>query len=240
MSYLEVGITCPYCQMLTQPTIKHRSTIPLALDGVVREKGDCMLFTVAQCPNCANLLYFAVKGFYKKVRGRRGGETGGLNNQRLIYPSYMQLQLDHRVPPAFARAAKEAYTCLDISPTASALLSVRLLRRVLRTFFTKESSERNREERVTLSDDIDHFLIHYSGARILKRSLEKIREFGSLAALSNTGGLPEDLEVCREEARFIIEFIVNELFSFAFILPRKQQEMEAMLNRAARNYEFVE
>jgi len=225
-----LSLNYPHCQVYSvmrfDSTVKRFETDDKY--GISFRDAENLLFDfVCSCPNCSNTVFVQAQAqanatfpqpntTYEELDASSGGKIVS------IYPSRKKVTVPAEVPEKYAGDFREAVLVLDLSPTASAALSRRILQNILRDEFGIK--HRN------LVDEIKAFIAQPGIPSYLTDAVDAIRNIGNLAAhpLKNTN-TGEVVAVEPGEAEWLIE-VLNSLFDFKFIQPLKLQERRAQLN----------
>lgn len=156
----------------------------------------------------------------------------GKETQWLAVPQFARARpISDLVPETMARLYREASMILDISPSASAVLSRRVLADLL-----KQCAECNE---YGLADRIHSFREDREHPKGIRDNLHHFREAANLGAHTETDkdDQAEIIEVDREEAEWTLD-ILDRLFDYFIVTPARDAEMqkriEAKGDRAGR------
>lgn len=179
------------------------------------------------CPNCdQNVIYYSLSN-YNTDNGFHlidSDELGNYDiiNEILIYPSKKEFEHIDSIPRKYIEDYNEAREIISSSPKASAALSRRLLQLILREKYNIK--EKN------LSTEIQKFISLPGIPSHLTNAIDAIRNIGNFAAHpekeENTGLI---INVEPGEAEWLLE-IIEALFDFAFIQPKKLEKRRNELN----------
>jgi hypothetical protein len=148
---------------------------------------------------------------------------------KILYPQYNQVKnIDPEVPEAYKNEFIEAYKVAQISPKASAALSRRLLQKILRQELNIKQKD--------LAKEIDEFINTKDASPRLKNLIDVIRNIGNFAAHPNENkSTGEIVDVEAGEAEWLLE-ILEMLFDFVFIQPKREQEQIKKLNQKLKDF----
>ena len=185
--------------------------------GSTTYQSDTVRLLSMRCPECEKLILRVQYGH----SGRSLPSTMAVTQTFLIYPPFSSRSVAAEVPEALALTFQKASAILPISPEASAALSRRLLQHTLQEHLNIKKGN--------LDDQIEEF--KRQGIPLyLSEPLDAIRKVGNFAAHpiknTNTG---EVVPVEPGEAEWLLE-VLEFLFDFAFIQPKKLEERKAALN----------
>lgn len=147
--------------------------------------------------------------------------------KKIIYPAGKdQKSLSDEVPVSLRNDYNEATAVLHISPKASAALSRRCLQNFLHNYLNIRKK--------SLAHEIDEFLGTQKVPSVILEAVDAIRNIGNFAAHplkeTNTG---EIVDVEPGEAEWLLE-VLDLLFDYYFVQPKKLEEMKAALNEKLR------
>lgn len=188
--------------------------------------GNGFALGIQLCPSCHMPIVVYYEG---KVLETSGGDTRLMSttSERVVYPVEEVTELPSEVPDQYRVDFEEARTALDYSAKASAALSRRLLQRVLR--------EELKIHKRDLSQEIDEFVDHSGAPSYLAGAVDAVRSIGNFAAhplkSTNSG---EIVDVEEGEAEWLVE-VLESLFDFVFVQPRKLAERRRELNEKLRD-----
>lgn len=225
-----LSLNCPHCQVYSvmrfDSTVKRFETD--YEDGISFEDAENLLFDfVCSCPNCSNTVFVQAqaqpnknftdpKTTYEKLDTSFGGKIVSIS------PYRKKVNVPAEVPEKYAGDFREAVLVLDLSPTASAALSRRILQNILWDEFGIKHGN--------LAREINDFISQPGIPSYLTDAVDAIRNIGNFAAhpLKNTN-TGEVMAVEPGEAEWLIE-VLNSLFDFKFIQPLKLQERRDQLD----------
>jgi hypothetical protein len=219
-------LNCPHCEVYSV----------MRLDSVIKRfKADefsiafCndenFLFDlICSCPNCHSTIFVQAQAKVKVVckEGLEELEESSRGEVIAIYPYRKSVFIPPEIPEKYANDFRESLLVLDLSPMASSALSRRILQNILRDEFNIQCR--------TLADEINSFIALPSIPSYLVGAVDAIRNIGNFAAhpLKNTN-TGEIVTVEPGEAEWLIE-VLDSLFDFQFIQPKKLQERRKQLN----------
>lgn len=176
------------------------------------------------CPECDDLIVILRRGklSMKKNDSYANDTLQTITEEEIIFPKYVSRKVEREVPDAYKADFLEACSVLLLSPKASAALSRRILQKILREeYHIKPSS---------LAKEIDAFIELKDIPAYLLKAVDAVRNIGNFAAHplkdTNTG---EIVDVELGEAEWLLE-VLESLFDFTFIQPRKLEERKKKLN----------
>lgn len=222
-----LSLNCPHCQVYSvmrfDSTVK-RFEIDDKYGISFRDNQDLLFDLICSCPSCNETVFVQAKAHanpYPKAGYEELDDSSGAEVEA-VYPYRKSVAVPPEVPEKYAGDFREAVLVLDLSPTASAALSRRILQNILRDEFCIQ--HRN------LADEIDAFIAQPGIPSYLTSAVDAIRNIGNLAAhpLKNTN-TGEVVSVEPGEAEWLIE-VLSSLFDFKFIQPLKLQERRDQLN----------
>lgn len=226
-----LSLSCPHCQVYSVMRLD-RSIQRFEADdedGIAFGNANKLLFDfICSCPSCDNTVFVqaqawanAVAPYPKEAHSEILDEFSG-GEVVSIYPYKKKVILPPEVPEQYASKFRELVLILDLSPTASAALSRRILQDILRNEYGIQPR--------SLAAEIDDFIAKPGIPSYLSDSVDAIRNVGNFAAhplkSTNTG---EVIDVEPGEAEWLVD-VLNDLFDFAFIQPKKLQERRDQLN----------
>jgi len=220
MSYND-KIVCPHCATVVKNDW-HSSMLfeNSELESLLGYKGKQILY--AECVNCSLLTIRVLKGsFFKSSAGYY--YAGDIDSDIMIYPLVKQEATTEFIPDHLAKDYNEAVKVLPISPKSSAALT----RRILQTIFREHYAISER----TLDAEINKFINLPDVPSHLSDAVDAVRTIGNIAAhpsKDKNTGLIVDVEP--GEAEWLIE-VIETLFDFTFIQPRKLEERRNDLNK---------
>lgn len=143
--------------------------------------------------------------------------------ERMIYPPVRETaNLSKYVPPKFHKDFLEAQIVLEASPNASAMLSRRCLQRLIRNHLDLKKAN--------LAEEIDAVAEIKGLPSYLAADLHAVRIIGNFAAHPIKSLQPEEItDIEPGEAAWLVE-IIEGLFDFLFVAPRKAKERRKALN----------
>ncbi len=223
---------CPNCSLQIHPNIIEYSDIydDERLLNPLKQLNDVEVpaYRIAQanCPACKKLIILL-----QRISALRLG----LENQKLmcnkiileemLYPKYINKEGFENVPENLNNDYKEAAAILELSPKASAALSRRILQDIIQNHY--EIKEKD------LCHEIESFLLKHKNdlSNDLANNIDNVRKIGNFAAHPkkhiDAGYI---IEVEPDEANWLLELVEN-LFDFAFIQPKRNKERSDALNK---------
>jgi hypothetical protein len=176
--------------------------------GINPDIGNLLFDFICSCPNCDNTIFVQAQvNVEEELYESSEGETIS------IYPYRKNVFISPEVPEKYAKDFHEALLVINLSPTASAALSRRILQSVLRDEFNIQCR--------TLADEINAFIDLPGIPSYLTDAIDAIRNVGNLAAQplknTNTG---EIVTVEPGEAEWLVN-VLDALFDFQFVQPKK-------------------
>ena len=143
--------------------------------------------------------------------------------ERIVYPEVPPKSFDSPdVPDTYLQEFNEAAAVLRVSAKASAALSRRILQRLLKEHLNLSNN--------SLAAQIRDFIKLPGVPSYLVEAVDAIRNIGNIAAYpqkdKNTGAI---VDVEPGEAEWILE-VIEQLFDFIFIQPKKLEENKHRLN----------
>lgn len=225
-----LSLSCPHCQVYSAmrfDSIVKRFEIDDKHGISFRDNQDLLFDFICSCPSCNNTVFVQAKAHananhpYPRAGYEELDDSSGAELEA-VYPYRKSVAVPPEVPEKYTGDFREAVLVLDLSPTASAALSRRILQNILRYEFGIQ--HRN------LADEIDAFIAQPGIPSYLTSAVDAIRNIGNLAAhpLKNTN-TGEVVPVEPGEAEWLIE-VLSSLFDFKFIQPLKLQERRDQLN----------
>ena len=224
-----LSLNCPhcevYCVMNFDSIVKRFETD--YKDGIFFRDKNFLFDFVCSCPNCNNTVFVqaqadgnAVAPDPRAADEQLDASSGG--KILSIYPYRKSVTVPPEVPEKYAGDFREAVLVIDLSPTASAALSRRILQNILRDEFNLQHHN--------LANAIDAFIAQPGIPSYLTKAVDAIRNIGNLAAhpLKNTN-TGEVVPVEPGEAEWLIG-VLNSLFDFKFIQPLELQKRTDQLN----------
>jgi hypothetical protein len=174
-----------------------------------------------QCPVCRKIIVKLIHG--KGEETEYGFSLKQVEQEEIIHPTSAVRPVEPEVPGQYKNDFSEACAVLNISPKASAAVSRRLLQNILRQEF-------NIEHR-SLAKEIEEFIQLKGVPSHLSGAVDAIRNVGNFAAHplkdTNTGTI---VDVEPGEAEWLLD-VLEALFDFAFVQPRRLEERKERLNR---------
>lgn len=212
---------CPHCGIAAKFEFELFECYP-SQDFEVSKAG--YELTSTACPACDGYVVLLRLGECIRQRVDYGTslEMVKVINERILFPLNFVRQVPTEVPDIYKAEFIEACAVISISPKASAALSRRLLQKILREHFKLKKSD--------LSREIDEFIQTQNAPSYLNDDIDAIRNIGNFAAhplKSTSTGEIVDVEL--GEAEWLIE-VIESLFDFAFVQPKKQEERRKRLN----------
>ncbi|MDO8613193.1 MAG: DUF4145 domain-containing protein [Dehalococcoidia bacterium] len=124
--------------------------------------------------------------------------------------------------PYLARLYQEAASILDESPSASAVLSRRVLADLLKKYAKREE--------FGLPDRINKFNEDTSHPSGLRENLHHLREIANFGAHTQEDDQASIVDVDRHEAEWTLD-LVDRLFDYFIITPARDKEMRAKMDK---------
>jgi len=229
-----LSLNCPhcevYCVMNFDSIVKRFETD--YKDGIFFRDKNFLFDFVCSCPNCNNTVFVqaqadgnAVAPDPRAADEQLDASSGG--KILSIYPYRKSVTVPPEVPEKYAGDFREAVLVIDLSPTASAALSRRILQNILRDEFKIQARD--------LYQEIGAFIAQPNIPPQLTDAVDAIRKIGNLAAHplknKNTG---EVVPVEPDEAEWLIE-VLKQLFEFKFTEPLIRQERQDKLDAKLRD-----
>jgi len=177
---------------------------------------------VLECPECNGVNVFLRTGIPADKK-KPISETYLVDtHDEVLYPRYIHRILAPEIPDNYRHDLEEAYSVCNLSPKASAALCRRILQMVLVDKYNMAPA--------SLAQQIEGFLKSSGIPTYLSEALDAVRNVGNLAAhplkYVQTG---EIADVDPGEAEWLLE-VVEALFDFAFVQPKRLAERKAQLN----------
>jgi hypothetical protein len=173
------------------------------------------------CPDCGKLIVILKEGKHK--RSEYGSSLSEITKEEVIFPKViLPKKLESEIPQNYRDDYMEAYAVLPVSPKASAAISRRLLQHILR--------EEYKIKKGSLDKEIEEFIHLGNVPSHIGEAVDAVRNVGNFAAhpLKDTStGVVVDVEP--GEAEWLLE-VIDALFDFTFVQPRKLQERKSRLN----------
>lgn len=225
-----LSLSCPHCQVYS--ALRFDSTVErFETDdeyGISFQDNKALLFDfICSCPSCNNTVFVQAQAHANAARPDPRAVYEELDDSfgaeiLSVYPHGGSVAVPPEVPAKYAGDFREVVLVLDLSPTASAALSRRILQNILRDEFGIQEGN--------LAAEIDAFVAQPSIPSYLADAVDAIRQIGNLAAhpLKNTN-TGEVMPVELGEAEWLIE-VLSSLFDFKFIQPLKLQARRDGLN----------
>ena len=182
------------------------------------------------CPNCGKLVVRIVEG--KVILDTEEFEHDPddkpiITNEFTVYPNLNNPQLAEEMPEEYKDEYIEAKSVLEISPKASAAISLLLLQNLLQEELKIQG--RNLSKQIDTFLDLQHVPSH------LSKSIDAIRNIGNFAAHpkkeTNTGAI---ISVEPGEADWLLEVLLT-LFDFLFVQPKRIEKRHNELNEKLRS-----
>lgn len=217
-------ILCPYCGTMVNNSWSTTGLFEREDDEDDLENDEYIGKQIwyTDCVNCYKLViriihgefYFKGSGYFTKTK---------IKSDWMVYPSIKSEASTEFIPNELANDYNEAVKVLPISPKSSAALT----RRILQTIFRDYYSIKER----TLDSEINKFISLPDIPSHLSDAVDAVRTIGNIAAhpsKDKNTGLIVDVEP--GEAEWLIE-VIETLFDFTFIQPRKLEERRNDLNK---------
>ncbi len=234
-----LSLTCPHCQiysvMRLDSSIKRFETDEE--DSItfrdVSDAPENLLFDfICSCPSCDQTIFVQAQAIIISPIDNATYDVFDLSfggKVISIYPYMKKVVLPPEVPEKYAGDFREAVMVLHVSPMASAALSRRILQNILRDEYNIAVRDKS------LASEINVFITIPGIPSYLTDAVDAIRQIGNLAAHpmkdTNTG---EIVAVETGEAEWLIE-VLNDLFDFRFVHPKKLQKRKDQLNTKLQN-----
>ena len=221
------SMQCPHCATAMHFEESGSSYYFEYSDEEKSRNPDCDGFYLAHgsCPACGKLIVmFRVGHFRKDSIGDFNWETKRID---ILYPKSSSRLVEPEVLPNYRKDFDEAVGVLGISPKASAAISRRLLQHILQVELGIKPS--------SLSKEIDEFISQKGVPSHLSGAVDAVRNIGNFAAHplkdTQTGAIAE---VEPGEAEWLLD-VLESLFDFAFVQPRRLAERQKQLNAKLAN-----
>lgn len=203
------SLKCPHCDVYS--TMHIESSI---------KRLDWEFDLICTCTHCEQSVFAQVQ--YNFSQQYNDIASADSTSVIAIFPQNRNVNIPPEVPEKYRINYGEAILVLDLSPKASAALSRRILQTVIREKFNITPKN--------LDKEIDDFIKLKDVPSGLAKSVDAIRHVGNFAAhplkYTNTG---EIVEVEPGEAEWLLD-ILEQLFDFAFVRPKKLEEQINKLN----------
>lgn len=220
MNY-ENKIVCPHCGTLVINEWLESDVYEVTNDPYEDEYRGVQI-KYAECVSCNSFTVRLLKGLFRDV-GPVNIRPCALEVDTFIYPVVKEGAVSEFIPDELAYDYNEAIKVLPISPKSSAALTRRILQMILRDYYGIKKGN--------LDKEISEFIIKPDIPSHLTNAVDAIRSVGNFAAhatkIKNTG---EIVDVEPGEAEWLIE-VIDALFDFTFIQPKKLEERREKLNR---------
>jgi hypothetical protein len=217
---------CPFCNVGIKLDIKEQFAYP-DNDYSTTNLGKELLHGI--CPECKNFIVLLRIGKYRWVDDKGEVEVNESNQEIVIYPTVYSRSFESEIPDIYKDVFNEANAVLLPSPKASAALSRRLLQHILRDEYHIKKEN--------LSKEIDEFINIPNIPSEIAGEIDAIRNIGNFAAhptkYKNTG---EIADVENGEAEWLLD-VLEDLFDFTFIRPRRAQLKKETLNKKLADLE---
>lgn len=224
-----ICLNCPHCQVYSAMNVD--STVErFEKDkemGISFEDKNLLFDFICSCLQCNNTVFIQAEAYGNGADPdfeATEEQLEALSSGKIlsVYPYRKSVTVPPEVPEKYANDFREAVLIIDLSPTASAALSRRVLQSILWDEFGIKARNLNKE--------IETFIAQPGIPSYLTDAVDAIRNIGNLAAhplkSTNTG---EVVPVEPGEAEWLIE-VLNSLFDFKFTQPLKLQERRDKLN----------
>jgi len=209
---------CPHCSTVVRFEWLHTEALEV---NTQLKTGKNLNY--CDCPNCKKLVVTLTLGLVAEGQYEDEYYVNDIVDTKLIYPKNSKITNNEFIPETYYEEYEEACNVIGVSPKSAAAMCRRLLQNIL-------NNEFNIKER-TLDKEIDAFIqlpgipSHISGA------IDAVRVIGNYAAHpSKTKTAGEIVPVEKGEAEWLIE-VIDTLFDFTFIQPRKLEERRNELNK---------
>jgi hypothetical protein len=224
-----LSLNCPHCQIYS--VMKIDSTVERFErdneDDISYRDKNLLFDFICSCPNCDHTVLVQAQADGNAVcpdsrAADEQLEASSSGKILSVYPYRKSVTVPPEVPEKYAGDFREAVLVIDLSPTASAALSRRILQNILRDEFNLQHHN--------LANAIDAFIAQPGIPSYLTKAVDAIRNIGNLAAhpLKNTN-TGEVMPVEPGEAEWLIG-VLNSLFDFKFIQPLELQKRTDQLN----------
>ena len=177
------------------------------------------------CPSCKELIVVLRDGDYMESDSGYS-RIDNPRNEQIIYPITSSRRVEPEVPKRYKGDFLEAVSVLQLSPKASAAISRRLLQDILRCEYKINPAN--------LAIEIENFISRKDVPSHLAEAVDAIRNVGNFAVhpLKDTN-TREIVEVEDGEAEWLLD-VLEALFDFAFVQPRRLKERRNRLNKKLR------
>lgn len=214
-----LSLSCPHCQVYSVMKLDNVVECFEADEyGISFDTGNLLFDFISSCPNCDGTIFVQAQ-----VNIKEELDESSAGEVIAIYPHRKNVFISPEVPERYAKDFREALLVLDLSPTASAALSRRILQNVLRDEFNIQPNN--------LVSEINAFIDLPGIPSYLTDAVDAIRNIGNFAAHpsknTNTG---EVVTVEQGEAEWLVD-VLDALFDFQFVQPKKLQERRDQLNK---------
>lgn len=234
------SLKCPFCEIFSRTeviTFAYRSEFKYQEVHQNQDKITeinhsfnhiCFPFDcICDCLNCRQGVFVKVQAKVQKEDFINLSFNSYLGEILEVFPKLENSKkspvIPFEVPERYSRYFLEALQIIDISPTASAALSRRILQNILRDEFDLGE--------YSLAKEIEDFVALSGIPSYLSDAVDAIRNIGNFAAHplkdKSTG---EVAEVEPGEAEWLIE-VLNTLFDFTFVQPKRLEERRKQLNQ---------
>jgi hypothetical protein len=223
--YRRVNMICPHCNVAASLEFEDFFA-EKAEDYEQTKEGYSLAWEF--CPECGKPIVLMKRGTCLVRSNEYGvGVTDILDGEaRILYPTSNVRTVAPEVPEPHSSDFLEACSVLALSPKASAALSRRTLQNILREQFSIQHS--------SLAQEIEAFIGRDDIPSYLSEAVDAIRNIGNFAAhpLKDTHS-DQIVDVESGEAEWLIE-VLESLFDFTFVQPKKLQERKEKLNDKLR------
>jgi hypothetical protein len=211
---------CPHCGLAIN--LEERKNLTAVYSYEEPEKAGLGYGLIhGHCPSCGNLIVILREGKYEMRE--YGAELFDITKEEIIFPKIiLPKTLEFEIPQNYRDDYTEAYAVLPISPKASAAISRRLLQHILR--------EEYKIKKGSLDKEIEEFIHLGNIPSHIGEAVDAVRNVGNFAAhpLKDTS-TGEVVDVESGEAEWLLD-VIDALFDFTFVQPRKLQERKSRLN----------
>jgi hypothetical protein len=133
-----------------------------------------------------------------------------------VFPRHSNRSVDSLVPPEFARDYKEAAAILDASPRMSAVLSRSLLADLLERYAKLTD--------YGLNDRVDKFRADTTRPNGLREGMHHFREIGDFGAHKQKNDLDQIIEVTREDAEWMLNYL-DRVLDYFIVSPERDRQV---------------
>ena len=176
------------------------------------------------CPDCQQFIIRLQHGI-GYTSSQYSAELEEIDNEVLLYPKFPAKRQISNVPKRYESLFQEALQVNSISPRASATLSRYLLQNILHEEL--KISKRNLADEISELEKVPSIP---STLIAMLQVFRKVANFGAHPKKSTNSSEIVDIE--KGEADIMLE-LIEELFDFVFIKPKKQKEV---LNKISEKY----